>query len=258
MTNDRADNWAETPLPLIFCAIDTQDMDRALALAAAMQRADCGIKIGLEFFSAHGADGVKEIRAAYDGLPLFLDLKFHDIPNTVAGAVAAVCALEPEFVNIHAGGGAAMMEAARAAMDKASAGMGLRRPKLLGVTVLTSLDEAALTLTGVQGGVEAQVERLARLTRDSGLDGVVCSAKEIETVRRACGDDFILMVPGIRPAEAAAQDQKRVMTPVQALQAGADYLVIGRPITGADDPARAAMDIVATIETARPAQKTGS
>jgi orotidine-5'-phosphate decarboxylase len=245
------------PLPLIFCAIDTPDLDRALALAAAMQKAECGIKLGLEFFAAHGADGVKEIRRAYEGLPLFLDLKFHDIPNTVAGAVGAVCALEPQFINVHASGGQAMMTAARDAMDKATAKYGTAAPKLLAVTILTSLDEQALEQVGYREGLDSRVEQMAKLTQASGLDGVVCSAREIKTVRRACGDDFVLMVPGIRPADVAMQDQKRVMTPQEALAAGASYLVIGRPITGAENPAQAASAILACIATTSSVKKTG-
>jgi orotidine-5'-phosphate decarboxylase len=236
-------------LPLIFCAVDTPDVDRALSLAAAMQRAGCGIKLGLEFFNAQGAEGVKEIRRSYPDIALFLDLKFHDIPNTVAGAVRAVCALEPQFLNVHASGGAAMMRAAREAVDKAAENFGIIAPKLLGVTILTSIDEAALTEAGFQPGLEDRVVQLARLTQDTGLDGIVCSGQEIEPVRRACGKDFSLMVPGIRPDKGTAQDQKRVMTPQQALQAGANYLVIGRPITEADRPAEAAMAILKTIET---------
>lgn len=239
------------PLPKIFCAIDTQDMDRALALAAAMQKAGCGIKLGLEFFNAQGPQGVREIRRSYADLPLFLDLKFHDIPNTVAGAVSAACAVEPHFINIHASGGPAMMQAAREAMDKAVAQQGINRPKLLAVTLLTSLEEAALNDIGFQPGLEDRVIQLAKLSKANGMDGVVCSAMEIEKVRKACGDDFILMVPGIRPEGSDAADQKRVMTPAQALSAGAHYLVIGRPITQADQPAEAAKAILATIATPR-------
>jgi orotidine-5'-phosphate decarboxylase len=246
-----------TDLPTIFCAIDTPDMDRALALSAAMQKAGCGIKLGLEFFSANGSEGVKEIRAAYEDLPLFLDLKFHDIPNTVAGAVSSVCALAPQFINVHASGGQAMMEAAREAMVKAAARYSASLPQLLAVTILTSLDEQALAHIGYRDGLEARVEQMAKLAKASGLDGVVCSAKEIATVRRACGDGFTLMVPGIRPADAAVQDQKRVMTPREALEAGATYLVIGRPITESDNPAQAAADILASIATLRPAKKAG-
>jgi orotidine-5'-phosphate decarboxylase len=239
------------PLPRIFCAIDTQDMDRALALSAAMQKAGCGIKLGLEFFNAQGPEGVREVRRAYPDLPLFLDLKFHDIPNTVAGAVAAVCALEPQFINIHASGGAGMMDAARDAMEKSSAKYGVERPKLLAVTLLTSIEEAALAEIGFQPNMEDRVIQLAKLSKAHGLDGIVCSAMEIESVRRHCGDDFILMVPGIRPDGSDAADQKRVMTPAQALTAGAHYLVIGRPITKADQPAEAAAAILDTIATPR-------
>lgn len=238
-------------MSLIFCAIDTPNAERALALAAAMQKAGCGIKLGLEFFNAQGPQGIAEIRRAYQDLPLFLDLKYHDIPNTVAGAIRAAARLAPDFINVHASGGRAMMEAARDALDEATAQYGIQRPKLLAVTILTSLEQDALQAVGYQGRVQDNVERLARLTRESGLDGVVCSPLEIEPVRMVCGDDFITMVPGIRPESAEQNDQKRIMTPHQAMQAGATHLVIGRPITGAADPAAAARAIIDNIETHR-------
>jgi len=171
---------------------------------------------------------------------LFLDLKFHDIPNTVAGAVRAISEnFAPAYVNVHAVGGRAMMEAAKYACGD--------KTKLLAVTLLTSLDEAAVVEVGYREGLAQRVEQLACLTRDVGLDGVVCSAHEIERLRAACGDDFVLMVPGIRPAGAAKGDQKRVMSPEEALGVGATHLVIGRPITGAPDPAQAAADILAGL-----------
>lgn len=231
-------------LPVIFCAADTADSDHALALAASMQRAGCGLKLGLEYFSAHGAPGVREIKKSYDMLPLFLDLKFHDIPNTVAGAVRAVADLEPAFINVHALGGSAMMRAARDALDDRCAQYGLKRPALLAVTILTSMDGAALDEIGLAGDAQDHVSALARLAKSSGMDGIVCSAHEIAAARAACGDDFILMVPGIRPPGSEAGDQKRVMSPQQARAAGANHLVIGRPITGAEDSFEAARAIM--------------
>jgi len=215
----------------VYVAIDRSDLDGAAGLARRIG-ADGAIKLGLEFFCAHGPAGVRE--AAGDA-PLFLDLKLHDIPNTVAGAVRAVLPIRPRFLTIHASGGPAMLRAAVAAAGAAGDG----RPLLLAVTVLTSLDDGDLAAVGQAGPTADQVVRLARLARDCGLDGAICSPLEIAPLRAALGRDFVLMVPGIRPAWAAADDQKRVMTPRDALQAGADHLVIGRPITRADDPAAA-------------------
>lgn len=237
-----------TALPPVFCAIDTTDLDHAMALAAAMQKAGCGIKLGLEFFNAHGPKGVREIRGSYEELPLFLDLKYHDIPNTVAGAMRAIAPLEADYVNIHASGGLAMMQAARAALREEADKLGMKQPKVLAVTILTSLDDSALAEAGFQPGLEDRVAQLAALTQKAELDGVVCSAREITLLRERCGEDFILMVPGIRPAGSAAGDQKRVMTPEEALQKGATHLVIGRPITGADDPGKAAATILQNLE----------
>jgi orotidine-5'-phosphate decarboxylase len=223
----------------ILCAIDTPDAAAARGLADAVGPFVGGIKLGLEFFAANGPDSVRRIAGA---APLFLDLKLHDIPNTVAGAVRAVAPLEPALLTVHCAGGAAMMTAAA---DAASAA-GSRRMKIIGVTVLTSLNDADLASTGQTGPALDQVRRLAALARRSGLDGVVCSPLEVAALRRDCGRDFLLVVPGIRPADAARQDdQKRVMTPRQALAAGADYLVIGRPITASPDPAAACRAILA-------------
>ncbi len=172
-------------------------------------------------------------------MPLFLDLKFHDIPNTVAGAIRSALPLQPAILDVHASGGRAMMQAA---LDAVTAWSG-PRPMLIAVTVLTSLSDDDLTATGVNGTAEAQVLRLARLTQAAGLDGVVCSPREIAPIRAALGPGFKLVVPGIRPEWAAVGDQKRIMTPRQAVDAGADILVIGRPITGSDDPVAAAKRI---------------
>jgi orotidine-5'-phosphate decarboxylase len=220
----------------IFVAIDTPDLDRARWLASAVAPLAGGLKLGLEFFCHNGRAGMMEL--ADLGIPLFLDLKFHDIPNTVAKAIHALNPLVPAVLTVHAAGGRAMMEDAKAA---APAGT-----KVVAVTVLTSLDGADLGLIGVAGDTGAQVERLAELARSAGLDGIVCSGNELEVVRAAWKDGFFV-VPGIRPAEAAAGDQKRVMTPRAALDAGASILVIGRPITAAEDPAAALRAITATL-----------
>jgi orotidine-5'-phosphate decarboxylase len=229
------------PAQRIFCSIDTTDRDGAAALAARVAGVVGGIKFGLEFFGAHGPAGVGAARPA--GLPLFLDLKFHDIPNTVAGAVRAVLPLKPAILTVHASGGRAMLEAAR---DAAAQG-GANRPKIIAVTVLTSLDDDDLDAVGQRGPTLDQVKRLAAVAQRAGVDGVVCSPREVAALRAQCGPGFTLVVPGIRPAWAAVGDQKRVMTPAEAVAAGADHLVIGRPITGAADPAEAARRIAAEL-----------
>lgn len=221
----------------VFCALDTTDLGKALAWATAIKPYVGGLKLGLEFFNANGPQGVAKI--ADLGVPVFADLKLHDIPNTVAGGIRAVLPLGVSIVNVHASGGAAMMKAAA----DAAATAGSRRPKVIGVTVLTSLDASDLQAAGVAGTPADQVLRLAALAKASGLDGVVCSAHEIAPLRQALGRDFMLIVPGIRPAGASLGDQKRVMTPREAVQLGADILVIGRPITEAADPAAAARAI---------------
>lgn len=231
-----------SPASRIFCAVDTTDIDSARRLAGQVNGAVGGIKLGLEFFIAQGPAGVRAV-IGDDGPPLFLDLKLHDIPNTVASGVRAALPLKPAFMTIHASGGGAMMRAAAEAAAAAGAG----RPKILAVTVLTSLDAGDLDAVGQATPVADQVTRLARLAKDSGVDGVVCSPAEVAVLRAACGPDFILMVPGIRPVWAATNDQKRIMTPAEALAAGADHLVIGRPITGDADPAAAARRIAAEI-----------
>jgi orotidine-5'-phosphate decarboxylase len=222
----------------ILCAIDTPDLARAQALITATAGAVGGVKLGLEFFAAHGPDGIR--KAAGGQKNVFLDLKLHDIPNTVAGAVKASLALDPLLLTIHCSGGPAMMRAAVEARGPA-------RTKIVGVTVLTSLDDNDLTAVGQSKPAAEQVKRLALLAQESGLDGVVCSPQEVAMLRAACRKDFLLIVPGIRPAGAAIGDQKRVQKPRDAVAAGADYLVIGRPITEAPDPGAAARAIVAEI-----------
>jgi orotidine-5'-phosphate decarboxylase len=233
------------PANPVFIALDTADLDQAIAWAEAVSPFVGGVKLGLEFFNSNGPDGVRRI--VDRGLPVFLDLKFHDIPNTVAGAVRAVAGLGAAIVNVHAGGGPAMLTAAA----QAAAEHGANRPLVIGVTVLTSLDDGDLASVGQTGPAASQVERLARLSQSCGLDGVVCSPAEIAQLRAACGDDFRLVVPGIRPDWASAGDQKRIMTPRQARDLGADVLVIGRPITGADDPEDAAARICFDLEEYR-------
>jgi len=222
----------------LIAAIDTADAVRARALVQALAP-HCGlIKLGLEFFVRHGPPGL----AVAGDAPVFLDLKLHDIPNTVAGAVRALAPLGVGMLTVHASGGGAMVEAAvRAAAAQAI------RPKILAVTVLTSLDASALSATGIAGGAKQQVLRLARLALAEGADGLVCSAHEISVLRDAFGEAPVLVVPGIRPEGSAAGDQARVMTPQEAVQAGADYIVVGRPITEAADPAAAAAAIAASI-----------
>ncbi len=236
-----------SPLPTIFCAADTTSLDQAMALAALMQRAGCGIKLGLEFFNAQGPQGVADIRTSYTDLPIFLDLKYHDIPNTVAGAMRAIAPLGVDIVNVHATGGVAMMIQARTALHEACQACGTVPPKILGVTLLTSLDEKAASQAGFTAPLREQIVALARLTQEAGLDGVVCSAHEIEAIRAACGSSFMLVVPGIRPDGSDQGDQKRVMTPADAVAKGADHLVIGRPITLQDDPAAEAVKIRRTL-----------
>ncbi|MDE2006109.1 MAG: orotidine-5'-phosphate decarboxylase [Rhodospirillales bacterium] len=230
----------------LIAALDTADPGRAAGWARALAPHLGMAKLGLEFFLANGAAGYAAIAAAAPGLPIFLDLKLHDIPATVAGGVRAVLGLRPAFLTLHAAGGAAMIEAAREAAERA----GAARPRLLAVTVLTSLDDAALTATGVAGGALGQVERLARLALGAGADGLVCSPLEVARLRALLGPGPALVVPGIRPAGAASGDQARVMTPAEAVAAGADWIVVGRPITGAVDPAAAAAAIAAEIGAA--------
>jgi orotidine-5'-phosphate decarboxylase len=221
----------------ILLALDTPDVETARAQARAAGGAIDGIKLGLEFFVANGPAGVAAVQR--EGRPLFLDLKLHDIPNTVAGAVSSALSLKPLLLTVHAGGGPAMLRAA----TEAAAAAGAARPLIIAVTVMTSLDDNDLAAVGQRPPVRDQAQRLAMLASQQGCDGIVCSAHEIEAIRRDCGADFKLVVPGLRPAAGDAADQKRVMTPGEAARLGADFLVIGRPITAAGDPAAAARAI---------------
>ena len=220
----------------IYVAIDTPDLERAKAIAGRVRNHVGGIKLGLEFFSANGRQGVREM-AELD-LPIFLDLKLHDIPTTVAKAVQALRPLEPSILTVHAAGGRAMMEDAKAAAPTGT--------KVVAVTVLTSLDGDDLTSIGLADDAHAQVERLTGLAREAGLDGVVCSGNEVAAAKKLWPGGFFV-VPGVRPSDSQTADQKRVMTPRKALDAGASILVIGRPITQAEDPDAAARAIEATL-----------
>ena len=229
------------PANPICVALDTPDLDHAVALAKALKPHVGWAKVGMEFFYAHGLAGYA--RVADTGLPIFLDLKLHDIPNTVASAMKALMRIDPTpgIVNLHASGGLDMMKAAADAVDG--------RAKLIAVTILTSLSDDDIWAAGFETAknTEGHARALAELTKRAGLDGVVCSPHDLVGIRHDLGRDFLTVVPGIRPADAAVQDQKRVATPEAALAAGADILVIGRAITGAKDPARAAQDILGTL-----------
>jgi len=229
------------PASRVIVAIDRMTQTDAHADVARLGKRVSCLKLGLEFFVANGPQGV---RAVAGPSPLFLDLKLHDIPNTVAGGVRSACSLNPKFLTIHASGGEAMMRAAAEAAKAA----GSSRPNLLAITVLTSLDDGDLAAVGQSTPMRDQARRLAALAKKSGLDGVVCSAHELGALRAECGPDFLLVTPGIRPSWTAAQDQKRATTPAEAVRQGADYLVIGRPITQADDPAAALDRIAAEIQ----------
>lgn len=231
---------AELPDNPVFVALDTPSLDHAMSLATSVRSHVGGIKLGLEFFSANGPRGVAAMREL--GLPIFLDAKFHDIPNTVARAVRAVADLGLTILNVHATGGAAMLCAAREAVEEVKP-----RPLLIGVTVLTSLDDNDLSSIGHYSPTLALAERLGGLTLDCGLDGVVCSPAEVSALRDRCGKNFALVVPGVRPKGSVAGDQKRVMTPAAALAAGANAIVIGRPITQASSPGKAAAAIAADL-----------
>lgn len=220
----------------VYLALDFPRLETAEAVARKVKAHVGGLKLGLEFFCAHGHHGVHEI--AKIGLPLFLDLKLHDIPNTVAGAMQSIHVLEPAIVTVHAAGGRSMMEDAKAAAGE--------HCKVVAVTLLTSLDEVDMAATGIGGSAHDQVMRLADLAQTAGLDGIVCSGQEVGAVHAQWKDGFFV-VPGLRPAEANIGDQKRAVTPRAARDAGASVLVIGRPISRADDPEAAARAIEATL-----------
>jgi len=225
--------------PLIV-ALDYPDAGQAMAMARRLDPARCRAKVGKELFTRAGPDIVRQLQDA--GFDVFLDMKYHDIPNTVAGAVDAAAELGVWMVNVHAGGGRAMMLAARDAADRAA-----RPPLLIAVTVLTSLSASELAETGVAVPLEVQVLKLARLAREAALDGVVCSARESRLLRATLGPDFLLVTPGIRPQGASADDQQRIVTPAAAIADGSNYLVVGRPVTRAADPAAAVEQILQSL-----------
>lgn len=220
----------------IIVALDFPDANSALNLAKRLQGQPCHLKVGKELFTRSGIKIIEQLQAL--DFKIFLDLKFHDIPNTVAKAVEAAASLGVWMVNVHASGGFKMMEAAREALTKFS-----QPPHLIAVTVLTSLNDADLLEIGISSNVETHVQRLALLAKKAGLDGVVCSPKEIKLLRDSIGKDFLLVTPGIRPVGSAQNDQQRTLTPLQALDLGGNYLVIGRPITAAPDPVVALEEI---------------
>jgi len=223
--------------PRVLVALDFANPMRALALADRLDPRTCGVKVGKELFVIAGPEPVRWLVAR--GFNVFLDLKFHDIPNTAAQACAAATRLGVWMLNVHAAGGRAMLRAARDAVGAAAAEAGVARPLLIAVTVLTSLDDTALHDTGVDADAGTQAVRLAGLAQDCGLDGVVCSAREAAAMRARFGPGFALVTPGIRPAGSGADDQARIVTPENAIRNGANYLVVGRPITGAADPVAA-------------------
>ncbi|MGA7794397.1 MAG: orotidine-5'-phosphate decarboxylase [Candidatus Acidiferrales bacterium] len=243
----------------VILALDFPTLDSAFQLAQSLSKFVGILKINIHLFTAEGPSAVAKLSSLGPGI--FLDLKFHDIPNTVKGAVASAVALSRvQLLDLHALGGSEMMRAAAKARDEAKAA-GLRVPKLLAITILTSMDNAALRGVGITGPASKRVVQLARLAQKAGMDGVVASPQEIRGIRRACGKDFLIVVPGIRPGdgggtaggrERKTDDQARVATPAEAIRAGADYLVIGRPITGASDPEAAARAILEEITSALP------
>ena len=220
----------------VYVALDTPEIDKAKAIATRVRHHVGGIKLGLEFFMANGRHGVLEMHEL--GLPIFLDLKLHDIPNTVGKAIQALHGLEPAVLTVHASGGRSMLEDAKAAAPS--------NTKVVAVTMLTSLDENDLRATGVDGSSHDQVLRLTELAMDAGVDGIVCSGEEVRAAHKLWPKGFFV-VPGVRPANGAIGDQKRVVTPRAAMDAGASILVVGRPITAAEDPDLAAREIGATL-----------
>ncbi len=221
----------------VIVALDFASGEQALTFVKGLEPGSCHLKVGKELFTRSGPDLVRELSQA--GFDIFLDLKYHDIPNTVARACEAAAELGVWMMNVHASGGLKMMQAARQALDKLEG----KPPLLIAVTVLTSMNDEDLSGIGVSNSAGKQVLRLARLAEQAGLDGVVCSPKEATLLRRELGDNFLLITPGVRPAGSATDDQSRIMTPVDAIQAGSDYLVIGRPVTQSQDPLKTLAEI---------------
>ena len=238
------------PQDKLIVALDVDNLEAADQIVTQLSDSVKTFKIGKQLFTATGPASVKQLVEAKKSV--FLDLKFHDIPNTAAGAVASATTIGATMINIHASGGFEMMRTAREAADRNATELGIPKPVLLGVTILTSIDEASFQRDfGTQRKLKDQVAYLAELAQKAGLNGVVASALEIELIRRACGEDFVIVTPGIRPVWAASGDQRRVMTPAEAIAAGADYIVVGRPITASKNPREAATEIIKEIKTAR-------
>ena len=231
---------AKTVNSPIIVALDYPRQELAVEMARQLNPQQCRVKVGKELFTSAGPAVVEKLQNL--GFDVFLDLKFHDIPNTCAKAVAAAAELGVWMVNVHASGGRRMMEAAREEVEKKS-----HRPLLIAVTVLTSMERADLAETGLDIEPVTQVERLAKLTEASGFDGVVCSAQEVGLIREVCSDSFLTVTPGIRPLGTEQGDQRRIMTPEQAVAAGVSYMVIGRPVTKAGDPAQACQNILSSL-----------
>ena len=230
----------------LIVALDVDTKEKALALVDKLKKDVRIFKIGSELFTSCGPEIVKEIKGM--GCEIFLDLKFHDIPNTVAKSAASAARLGVFLFNVHASGGVDMMKKAAQSAAEESKRLKIPKPKVMAVTVLTSMDENSLKKIGVDDNMEAQVLRLAKLAKESALDGVVASAVEIRPIRKALGRDFIIVTPGVRPQWAAINDQKRVATPKKAIDSGADFIVVGRPIIEAADPAEAARKVLKEIE----------
>lgn len=229
----------------IFVALDFPTAQQAWAVAKELIPVNPCLKVGLELYVAEGPSFISRLKEA--GAEIFLDLKFHDIPNTVAGAVRSATRLGVDYLNIHCGGGGEMIRAAVEACRDEAVKASVKRPSLLGVTVLTSLDDLGIQEIGFSRSASAQVKHFVELAKDNGLEGVVCSGQELALVRATAGEKFITMVPGIRPAGSDTQDQKRILTPAEAVKAGANCLVIGRPITGAPDPAAAMANVLGEL-----------
>lgn len=227
--------------PKVIVALDYENQNDALAFVDNIGPTQCRLKVGKEMFTLFGPDFVRELHKR--GFSVFLDLKFHDIPNTCSKAVKAAAEMGVWMVNVHASGGERMMSASREILEP----YGKDRPLLIGVTVLTSMEQSDLAGIGLDIAPQEQVKRLARLTQQSGLDGVVCSAHESSILKAELGQEFKLVTPGIRPVGSAAGDQRRIMTPAEAMRAGSDYLVIGRPITQAEEPNQVLIDINASL-----------
>ncbi len=232
----------------LIVALDVDTMEEVESLTGLLRDEVGMFKIGMQLYNSLGREVVSRVREG--GGRVFLDLKLHDIPNTVGQAVRVLTSLGADIINVHASGGRPMMEAAAEAAAAEADRLGIARPLVIAVTILTSLGDEDLSEIGYRSGPADMVKRLAMLSKKAGLDGVVCSPQEASLVRQVCGEQFITVTPGVRPASAAVGDQKRIMTPGRAIEAGSHYLVVGRPITAAEDPVQAARDIVREMEEA--------